>query len=64
MTDSGPLLAVQAPDAPFDPYSQRVEASPVRFLYGLNPLAKLAAPLPAMVLLVFVRDAATPAVFD
>ena len=63
MTDSGPLLAVQAPDAPFDPYSQRVEASPVRFLYGLNPLAKLAAPLPAMVLLVFVRDAATPAAF-
>ncbi|MEV4686930.1 energy-coupling factor transporter transmembrane protein EcfT [Microbacterium sp. LWH3-1.2] len=27
----------------------------------MNPLAKLAAPLPAMVLLVFVRDAATPA---
>ena len=34
-----------------------------RFLYGLNPLAKLAAPLPAMLLLVFVRDAATPAAF-
>lgn len=63
MTDSGPLLAVQAADVPFDPYSQRVDASPVRFLYGLNPLAKLAAPLPAMVLLVFVRDAATPAAF-
>ncbi|WZO53632.1 energy-coupling factor transporter transmembrane protein EcfT [Microbacterium sp. LWH7-1.2] len=29
----------------------------------MNPLAKLAAPLPAMVLLVFVRDAATPAAF-
>ena len=35
----------------------------MRFLYGLNPLAKIAAPLPAMVLLVFVRDAATPLAF-
>ncbi|MFF2487337.1 energy-coupling factor transporter transmembrane component T [Microbacterium sp. NPDC058062] len=35
----------------------------VRFLYGMNPLAKLAAPLPAMALLVFVRDLATPAAF-
>lgn len=34
-----------------------------RFLYGLNPLAKLAAPLPAMALLVFARDLATPLVF-
>jgi energy-coupling factor transport system permease protein len=34
-----------------------------RFLYGLNPLAKLAAPLPAMLLLVFVRDLATPLAF-
>jgi energy-coupling factor transport system permease protein len=29
----------------------------------MNPLAKLAAPLPAMILLVFVRDAATPLAF-
>jgi energy-coupling factor transport system permease protein len=35
----------------------------IRFLPGLNPLAKLAAPLPAMVLLVFVRDTATPLAF-
>lgn len=35
----------------------------IRFLPGLNPLAKLAAPLPAMILLVFVRDAATPLAF-
>lgn len=34
-----------------------------RFLYRLNPLAKLAAPLPAMVLLVFARDLATPISF-
>ena len=63
MTDTGPVLAAQAADAPFDPYARRAEASALRFLYGLNPLAKLAAPLPAMILLVFVRDAATPAAF-
>lgn len=34
-----------------------------RLLTGLNPLAKLAAPLPAMVLLVFARDLATPLAF-
>jgi len=50
-------------DSPVDPYAHRVAASPVRFLYALNPLAKLAAPLPAMALLVFVRDAATPTAF-
>ncbi|NNH03457.1 energy-coupling factor transporter transmembrane protein EcfT [Microbacterium ulmi] len=35
----------------------------MRFLYGLNPLAKFLAPAPAMVLLVFVRDVATPLAF-
>jgi energy-coupling factor transport system permease protein len=44
-----------------DPYA--AVAAPGRFLVGLNPLAKLAAPLPAMLLLVFVRDLATPLVF-
>ena len=34
-----------------------------RFLYALNPLAKLAAVIPATVLLVFVRDLATPVAF-
>lgn len=63
MTVTGPVLTARAPHAPVDPYAERVTASPVRFLYGLNPLAKLAAPLPAMILLVFVRDAATPSVF-
>jgi energy-coupling factor transport system permease protein len=33
------------------------------FLAALNPLAKLAAVIPATILLVFVRDLATPAVF-
>ena len=63
MTATGPVLAVQAPSARFDPYADRVQAPSIRFLYALNPLAKLGAPLPAMLLLVFVRDAATPAAF-
>ena len=63
MTATGPVLAAQTPPAGFDPYADRVSASAVRFLYGLNPLAKLMAPIPAMVLLVFVRDVATPAAF-
>ncbi|MFD4958740.1 energy-coupling factor transporter transmembrane component T [Microbacterium sp. NPDC058389] len=63
MTDAGPITAATAVHRPVDPYAGRATASPIRFLYGLNPLAKLAAPLPAMVLLVFVRDAATPAAF-
>lgn len=46
--------------AGFDPYAQ---PRSTRFLYGLNPLAKLAAPLPAMIVLVFVRDLATPLAF-
>ncbi|WP_404810208.1 energy-coupling factor transporter transmembrane component T family protein [Microbacterium terricola] len=54
---------MHAPATTFDPYAARGAASPVRFLYRLNPLAKLGAPLPAMVLLIFVRDAATPAIF-
>lgn len=60
---TGPLTAAQGIRAPFDPYAGRVPSSPVRFLYALNPLAKLAAPLPAIVLLVFVRDLATPIAF-
>ncbi|WP_349425862.1 energy-coupling factor transporter transmembrane component T [Microbacterium sp. LWS13-1.2] len=63
MTDTGPLTAATATHSSVDPYAPRVPASAVRFLYGLNPLAKLAAPLPAMAVLVFVRDAATPAAF-
>jgi len=61
MTAADPVVRRSA--APFDPYAPAVDASPLRFLYDLNPLAKLAAPLPAMVLLVFVRDAATPLAF-
>lgn len=63
MTVTGPVVAAQATRARFDPYAERVSASPLRFLYGLNPLAKLVAPAPAMIALVFVRDLATPAAF-
>lgn len=42
-----------------------VALSPTRapFLLGLNPLAKIAAALPAIVALVFARDLATPTAF-
>ncbi|MFE7845409.1 energy-coupling factor transporter transmembrane component T [Microbacterium sp. NPDC057407] len=60
---TGPLTVAKGFGGVADPYADRVAASPVRFLYGLNPLAKLAAPLPVIVLLVFVRDAATPLAF-
>ncbi|MFT4158226.1 MAG: energy-coupling factor transporter transmembrane component T [Microbacterium sp.] len=46
-----------------DPYARFEPTSPRQFLYGLNPLAKIVAVLPAIVLLVFVRDLATPAAF-
>lgn len=45
-----------------DPWA-RPDAAGNRVLAQLNPLAKLAAPLPAMLLLVFVRDLATPLAF-
>lgn len=46
-----------------DPFAPAPPAGAVRFLYRLNPLAKLAAVIPATVVLVFVRDLATPLVF-
>ncbi len=46
-----------------DPYARLAPTRPWQFLYGLNPLAKIAGVLPAIVLLVFVRDLATPAAF-
>ncbi|WP_460798422.1 energy-coupling factor transporter transmembrane component T [Microbacterium sp. GXF0217] len=47
-----------------DPYIADAPAVSARhFLHHLNPLAKIAAVLPAMLLLVFVRDLATPAAF-
>lgn len=46
-----------------DPYAETAPSRGLRFLPGLNPLAKIAAPLPAMVALIFVRDIATPVAF-
>ncbi|GAB3603112.1 energy-coupling factor transporter transmembrane component T family protein [Microbacterium aureliae] len=60
---TGPVLSTQAARARVDPYAERVAASPLRFLYGLNPLAKLLAPVPAMTLVAVTRDLATPAAF-
>ena len=47
----------------FDPYAAMTASSPRQFLYALNPLAKIAGVAPAMLVLIFVRDFATPAVF-
>lgn len=58
-----PVIAAEVPGSAIDPYADGITASPARFLYALNPLVKLLAPVPAMVLLVFVRDAATPLSF-
>jgi energy-coupling factor transport system permease protein len=45
-----------------DPYAAPADFGPWRFLHRLNPLAKVAAPLPAMALLLFTRDVMTPLV--
>jgi len=46
-----------------DPYGQRSDYGPWRWLHRLNPLGKAFAPLPFMVLLIFTRDIATPFAF-
>lgn len=57
MTTTSPTAAV------FDPYATMTVTSRHQFLYALNPLAKVVGFAPAMVLLIFVRDLATPAAF-
>lgn len=47
----------------FDPFAAVTASSPRQFLYALNPLAKVVGVAPAMLVLIFVRDLATPAVF-
>jgi len=46
-----------------DPYGTRYDEPARYFLYRLNPLAKIAGPLPFIVSLLFVRDIATPLLF-
>jgi energy-coupling factor transport system permease protein len=43
-----------------DPYATNATHPANRFLYRLNPLAKLGAPLPVMAVLAFTRDLLTP----
>lgn len=46
--------------AVIDPYTMRSEHPSRFYLYALNPLAKIAAPLPAMSILLFTRDVWAP----
>ena len=46
-----------------DPYGSATPARPARFLHHLNPLAKIAAVVPAMAVLLFTRDLFTPLAF-
>lgn len=57
------MTAPTAARAAFDPYASMTVTSRHQFLYALNPLAKVVGFAPAMVLLIFVRDLATPAAF-
>lgn len=59
---SGATAATATPTR--NPYAEQAPAPRARFLHALNPLAKLAAPLPAMVALLFTRDIATPLTFS
>lgn len=54
-TTVGPVAMTNDPYAPAQPSR--------RLLFRLNPLAKLAAPVPAMIALVFARDLVTPLAF-
>lgn len=61
-TASGATSATAA--AAPNPYAEQAPAPRTRFLHALNPLAKLAAPLPVMIALLFTRDIATPLAFS
>ena len=57
------MTTTTAPTTTVDPYAPAAPASAWHFLHHLNPLSKVAAVAPAMVMLIFVRDLATPAFF-
>jgi len=61
--DAAPTGPVPTAPAQSDPFAEQHAARGIRFLHALNPLAKLAAPLPFMVALVFTRGFAIPLAF-
>jgi energy-coupling factor transport system permease protein len=64
-TASGPTAgAAAAATTARNPYAEQAPAPRARFLHALNPLAKLAAPLPVMIALLFTRDIAIPLTFS
>jgi energy-coupling factor transport system permease protein len=52
--------AASATEVTRDPDANQAQAHPARFLYALNPIAKLAAPLPVMIALIFTRGIPIP----
>lgn len=54
------MSAAQPGAADIRPDSQRPHAAPSHFLYWINPLAKIAGPLPAMIVAVLAQDLETP----
>jgi len=46
-----------------NPYAEPTAVHPVRFLHALNPIAKLAAPVPVMIAVLFTRGVAIPLAF-
>lgn len=57
------MTTITSPTRTVDPYAMPAPASAWRFLHRLNPLSKVAAVLPAMLMLVFVRDLVAPVCF-
>lgn len=57
------MTTITSPTKTVDPFTPGIPASAWRFLHHLNPLSKVAAVIPAMLVLVFVRDLATPVCF-
>ncbi|WP_460801547.1 energy-coupling factor transporter transmembrane component T [Microbacterium sp. GXF6406] len=57
------MTTITSPTNTIDPYSPGAAASARHYLHHLNPLSKVASVLPAMILLIFVRDITTPLCF-
>jgi energy-coupling factor transport system permease protein len=53
-------MAVPSQRSLRDPYADAADHGPLRFLHRLNPLAKIAGPLPAMVALIVSTDLGIP----